>query len=89
MRNNNSLRNESSASAAFVALLRFEADAYRLRAWLIHAHDLLESNMPLAAGKLELLKEDVGKAADLARRLIDIYDNKGEHYVDRPAKRGK
>jgi hypothetical protein len=89
MRSTNHLRQESGASAAFIALLRFEANAYRLRAWLIHAYDLLESDMPLAADKLRLLKEDVSEAADLARKLIDIYDNKGEPYVDRPTKRGK
>jgi len=78
MRSNNPLRLEGNASAAFVALLRFEPDAYRLRAWLIHAYDLLASDMPLAADKLQLLKEDVTEAADLARKLIDLYDNKGE-----------
>ena len=80
MRNNNPLRHESNASASFVALLRFEPDAYRLRAWLIHAYDLLASDMPLAADKLQLLKEDVSEAADLARKLIDLYDNKAEPF---------
>jgi hypothetical protein len=84
MRSNNPLRLEGGAPAAFVALLRFEADAYRLRAWLIHAYDLLDSDMPLAADKFRLLKEDVSEAADLARKLIEIYD-KGERCVDRPA----
>jgi hypothetical protein len=44
-------------------------------AWLIHAYDLLESDRPLGADELQLLKEDVGEAADLARKLINIYDN--------------
>lgn len=79
MRSNNPLRHEREAAAAFVALLRFEADAYRLRAWLIHAYDLLDSDMPLATDKVRLLKEDVSEATDLACRLIDIYTNKGEH----------
>ncbi|HET9534651.1 MAG TPA: hypothetical protein VFP43_04805 [Mesorhizobium sp.] len=67
MRSNDHLQHESGASAAFVALLRFEADAYRLRAWLIHAYELLDSDAPLGADKLRLLKEDVSEAADLAR----------------------
>jgi hypothetical protein len=87
MRSNNSLRHERDASAAFIALLRFEADAYRLRAWLIHAYDLLDGDMPVAADKLRLIKEDVSEAADLARKLIDIYDNRGKDHVDRQVDR--
>jgi hypothetical protein len=83
MRDNNSVRHDGGAPSPFVALLRFEADAYRLRAWLIHAFDLLDSEMPLAADELRLLKEDVSEAADLARKLIEIYDNQGERYFDR------
>jgi hypothetical protein len=79
MRSNNSLPHEGGAPAAFVALLRFEADAYRLGAWLIHAKDLLDSDMPLAADKLRLLKEDVSEAAHLARKLIEIYDKGDRH----------
>ena len=79
MRSNNSLPHEGGASAAFVALLRFEADAYRLRAWLIHAYELLDSDAPLAADKLRLLKEDVSEAAHLARKLIEIYDKGDRH----------
>jgi hypothetical protein len=81
MRRNHPLRHESAASAAIVALLRFEADACRLRAWLIHAHDLLNSDTPLAPDKLWLLKEDIREAGNLARKLIDIYDNKGEPHI--------
>jgi hypothetical protein len=69
MRKNNPLRLESRTSAAFLALLRFEADACRLRAWLLHAYELLDSDMPLAA--------DNAGCANLAGKLIDIYDNKG------------
>jgi hypothetical protein len=85
MQSNNHLRHGGGAPAAFVALLRFEADAYRLRAWLIHAYDLLESDRPLGADEIQLLKEDVGEAADLARKLINIYDDSVEHYSDPPS----
>ena len=78
MKSNHYSRYESGASAAFVALLRFEPDANRLRAWLNHAHDLLDCDMPLD-DKLKLLKEDVSAAADLAHKLIDIYDNNCGH----------
>ena len=81
MRRNNSLRHESDASAAIIALLRFEADACRLRGWLVHAYDILNSDTPLAPDKLWLLKEDIREAGNLARKLIDIYDNKGESHV--------
>jgi hypothetical protein len=66
---------ESGAPAACLALLRLETDAYRLRAWLIHAYDLLDSDSSLAPNEFELLKEDVRAAADLACKLINIYDN--------------
>jgi hypothetical protein len=69
--------------------LRFEADACRLWTWLVHAYELLDSDMPLAADKLWLLKEDVCEAANLARKLIDIYDNTGEHCLDWPTDRGR
>lgn len=85
MQSNNPLRHGGGAPAALLPLLRFEADAYRLRAWLIHAYDLLESDRPLGADEIQLLKEDVGEAADLARKLINIYDDSVEHYSDPPS----
>ena len=88
MRKNNSLRHESAASVALIALLRFEADACRLRGWLMHAYDLLNSDTPLAADKLWLLKEDIREAGNLAHKLIEIYD-KGENSRDRPTERGR
>jgi hypothetical protein len=67
MQSNNSLRHDDGPLSPFVALLRFEADAYRLQAWLIHAYGLLDREMPLGADELRLLKQDVSEAADLAR----------------------
>jgi hypothetical protein len=76
MRSSNVIRQESGASAAFIALLRFEPDAYRLRAWLTHAYSLLDRATPLSTDELCLLKQDVSEAAHLVGKLIDIYDNR-------------